>query len=264
MPAGKASGGPRVAILDTGFADDALRPAALAAVQTDKAHWERPDEDGDTQLDPAAGHGTFIAGIIERLAPGCDLTIERVLSTYGDGDEVAIARRIDALAGQVDLFNLSFGGYAVSQMRVLRAAVRRAQAAGAIVVASAGNDATCRPSYPAALPGVIAVGAFGPAGPAPFTNFGPWVRASAPGVDVVSAFFREFVGPAPAPSGGQDPDDFAEWATWSGTSFAAPVVVAALARQLQAGATPADAVARVIDAPGLLRIPDLGTVVNLQ
>jgi hypothetical protein len=257
--------GPRVAILDTGFADDALRPAALAAVQADRAHWERPDEDGDAELDPAAGHGTFIAGIIERLAPGCDLLIERVLSTYGDGDEVAIARRIDALVGQVDVFNLSFGGYAVQQMRVLRAAVRRAQAAGAIVVASAGNDATCRPSYPAALPGVIGVGAVGPDGPAPFTNYGPWVRASAPGVDVVSSFFSSFQGPAqPTTKGGTDPDDFAEWATWSGTSFAAPVVVAALARELQAGASPADAVARVVDAPGLLRIPDLGAIVNLQ
>ena len=262
---GTAANGPRVAILDTGFADDSLRPAALSAVRADKAHWERPDEDGDAELDPAAGHGTFIAGIIERLAPGCDLLIERVLSTYGDGDEVAIARRIDALVGQVDVFNLSFGGYAVQQMRVLRAAVRRAQTAGAIVVASAGNDATCRPSYPAALPGVIGVGAVGPDGPAPFTNFGPWVRASAPGVDVVSSFFSSFQGPAQPPSpGGTDPDDFAEWAMWSGTSFAAPVVVAALARQLQGGASPDVAVARVIDAPALLRIPDLGTIVNLQ
>ena len=108
-------------------------------------------------------------------------------------------------------------------------------------------------------------GAVGPAGPAPFTNYGPWVRASAPGVDVVSSFFSTFRGPAQATTrGGADPDDFAEWATWSGTSFAAPVVVAALARQLQAGASPAEAVACVVDAPGLLRIPDLGTIVNLQ
>ena len=262
--ASKGTTGPRVAILDTGLAARRLRPAALGSLSTSDAHWERPDEDGDRALDPAAGHGTFIAGIIERLAPGCDFTIERVLSTDGDGDEVAIARRIDALAGQVDLFNLSFGGYSSDQMRVLGAAVRRAQAAGAVVVASAGNDATCRPSYPSALHGVIGVGAVGPNGPAPFSNYGPWVRACAPGVDVVSTFFSRFEGPAQAPPGGTDPDDFDEWAVWSGTSFAAPVVVAALARQMQSGATAAEAVARVIDAPALLRIPDLGTVVNVQ
>ena len=256
--------GPRVAILDTGFAADGLRPAAFGKFATDQAQWEEPDEDGDYALDPAAGHGTFIAGIVESLAPGCQFTIQRVLTTYGDGDEVAIAQRLDALVGSADLFNLSFGGYAVEQMRVLAAAVRRVQAAGAIVVASAGNDSTCRPSYPSALPGVIGVGAIGPSGPAPFSNYGPWVRACAPGVDVVSSFFKVVQGPAQAPAGGTDPDDFREWARWSGTSFAAPAVVAALARQLQAGASAEEAVHRVIDAPGLLRIPDLGTVVNLQ
>jgi subtilisin family serine protease len=133
-------------------------------------------------------------------------------------------------------------------------------------VASAGNDGTCRPAYPAALPGVISVGAIGPDGPARFSNYGDWVRACAPGVDLVSAFFRDFDGTQRAPAGGRaDPDHFRSWATWSGTSFAAPVVVAALAREMRlSGVSAAEAVKMVIDAPGLFRVPDLGTVVNLQ
>ncbi len=184
----------------------------------------------------------------------------------GDGDEATIATAIDAIgaAGDCDLLSLSFGGYALERMYVLEAALRRVQSAGTVVVASAGNDSTCSPTYPAALPGVIGVGALGPSGPAPFTNYGRWVRACAPGVDLVAPFFDHFNG-VTTPAGDTDPDDFRGWARWSGTSFAAPVVVAALAREMRlSGVDAKQAVARVIDAPGLLRIPDLGTVVNLQ
>jgi hypothetical protein len=255
---------PRVVVLDTGFAGS-LKPAALAALQVPQAQWEAPDENRDTELDPAAGHGTFIAGVVEQLAPGCDLRVERVLSTFGDGDEVEIAQRIMSVGPGARILNLSFGGYVLEHPGVLAVAIRAVQASGGVVVASAGNDATCRPTYPAAFPGVVGVGALGPNGPAPFTNYGPWVRACAPGVDVLSSFFKEFKGPGVAAAAGAvDPDNFAEWALWSGSSFAAPVVTAALARELLRGASPAEALHRVIDAPGLLRIPDLGTVVNIQ
>ena len=132
------------------------------------------------------------------------------------------------------------------------------------MVSSAGNDATCRPTFPAALPGVISVGAVGPAGPAPFTNYGPWVRACAPGVDLLSCFFADFDGKGQPGADAVDPDSFHGWAMWSGTSFAAPVVVGALVRVMkEAGCTAREAVARVIDAPALMRIPNLGTVVNV-
>jgi len=184
----------------------------------------------------------------------------------GDGDEATIAARLDelALAGDVDLVNLSFGGFALERPLVLETAVRRLQAAGAVVVASAGNEATCRPTFPAALPGVVGVGAIGAGGPASFTNHGPWVRACAPGIDLVAPFFTGYDGDLPAEPGG-DPDAFEGWARWRGTSFAPPLVVAALAREMQrSGVSAPEAVARVVDAPALLRIPDLGTVVNIQ
>ncbi|MET0728881.1 MAG: S8/S53 family peptidase [Acidimicrobiales bacterium] len=254
----------RVAVLDTGMAADEVRPAALDAIAPKRSHWEKPDVDGDDYLDPAAGHGTFIAGLIDLLSPGCKFTIEKVLTNYGEGDEVAVARRVHALAGAVDLINLSFGGYAMERMHTLAAAVRRATTLGTAVVASAGNDSTCRPTFPAALPGVVGVGAIGPAGPAPFTNYGPWVRACAPGVDVVSWFFSAFEGQKTAAQGELDPDSFESWARWSGTSFAAPIVTAALAREMGTyEVNAAQAVHRVIDARGLLRLPDLGTVVNI-
>ena len=263
-PVGASS--PRITVLDTGLAGSEagdLTPDLLQSLTVDPASWEQPDEDGDSWLDPAAGHGTFIAGIIELLAPGCDITVDQVLTTYGDGDEATIAQRIASVDTNLDLLNLSFGGYAMEQMFALSDAVRRVRRNGTVVVASAGNDATCRPAFPAALRGVIGVGALGPNGPAPFTNYGPWVRACAPGVDLVSAFFRTFIGAQP-PAGDIDPDDFASWAQWSGSSFAAPVVVAALAREMQLqGCTAAAAVDTVIDGPSLFRLDDLGTVVNI-
>lgn len=225
---------------------------------------------GDNALDPIAGHGTFIAGVIELLAPGRKMEVVKVFEIEGDVDAAKVAWCLDKLVlqGKVvkdkTLINLSFGGYAPEEMFSLGAAIRNVQDKGAVVVASAGNDGTWRRSYPACLPGVIGVGALGPFGPALFTNYGPWVRACAPGTEIVSSFFKNWDGPLPGPSTNVDPDRFAGWARWSGTSFAAPVVVAALAREMtRTNCTANQAVERVIDAPGLLRISGLGTVINI-
>jgi hypothetical protein len=115
--------------------------------------------------------------------------------------------------------------------------------------------------WPAALTGVISVGALGPDGPAFFTNYGSWVRACAPGVGVTSAFF-EWDGSS-QPNAAPDSEYFGGWASWSGTSFSAPIVAAALARAMTTwGITARQAVRRVIDDPDLFRLSMLGTVVN--
>jgi subtilisin family serine protease len=190
-----------------------------------------------------------------------------VFEIEGDVDIATLGHFLGYIAGKADdwtVLNLSFGGYAPEEMHSFARALRKVQEKGAVVVASAGNDATWRRAYPAFLPGVVSVGALGPFGPAPFTNYGPWVRACAPGSELVSSFFKNWQGPLPGPSTKIDPDRFKGWARWSGTSFAAPVVVAALLREIdRAGCTAEDAVKAVIDAPGLLRIPGLGTVVNI-
>jgi hypothetical protein len=257
-------GYPNIVVLDTGIAAGDLCPDALQGVvglgtATDPNAWiEVPDGDNDHRLDPVAGHGTFIAGIIERIAPRCHLKVDGLFPGFGQANELDVADRLRALVrpvgdeDHVDILNLSFSGYTLHGMAPLAEAVLQLQLAGTVVVASAGNDATCMPAYPAAFPGVISVGAIGPTGPAWFTNYGPWVRACAPGVDVVSTFFT------------RDAEEFAGWARWSGTSFAAPVVVGALAAAIRRtpGLTAQQAVAEVIDDPTLMRIPGLGTVVN--
>ena len=132
-----------------------------------------------------------------------------------------------------------------------------------MIVASAGNDGTCSPTYPAAFAGVVSVGGIGPDGPSWFTNYGDWVRACAPAVDLESAFFAQWDGKNPAIDG-VDRDAFTGTAVWSGTSFAAPLVIAALVREMRRGpCSAAESVRRVIDAPHLGRLPGLGTVVNV-
>jgi subtilisin family serine protease len=237
-----------------------------------------PDEDQDRYLDRIAGHGVFVAGRIASIAPACSLRVIGVLANVGDGDEYTVAAALEALVGEADIVNLSLGGYALDGMACLASAVRRLQREpgpasadrrgdrredqGAVVVASAGNEATCRAPFPAGLPGVVSVAALGPNGPAPFTNYGPWVRACAAGVDVTSAFFKNFDGAEP-PGPAGDPDRFDGGAIWSGTSFSAPVVAGRLARLVaERGLLPKQAVRRLIDAPGLAALPGLGTIVT--
>jgi subtilisin family serine protease len=101
------------------------------------------------------------------------------------------------------------------------------------VVAAAGNGATSRPLWPAALPDVLAVGA-----DADFSNHGPWVDAVAPGVDVVSSHVR--LRPEPAAPTGTETREYG-YARWSGTSFAAPRVAARVAHLVRQGRTPRQA-----------------------
>ncbi len=265
-PAPVGNGAPTVLVLDTGLPVAETLPRSLAAAITQQPN-DQPDSNRDGRLDPVAGHGTFIAGIISRLSPGCRVIVHPVLTGFGDGQEGEVARVLRSYAGKVDLVNLSFGTYTPYQPRLVSRAVRAVQrgigddqAQGApprpaVVVASAGNDGTWVAPYPAVLPHVLPVAALATTGPAWFSNYGPWVRACAPGVDVVSTFFRQ--------AQTEDGQPFSGWACWSGTSFAAPVVVGTLARTMGvASVGPAEAVRRVIDAPGLLRLTCHGTVVN--
>jgi hypothetical protein len=75
--------------------------------------------------------------------------------------------------------------------------------------------------------------------------------------------FENWLGPIPEQLMWPDPDNFNGWCRWSGTSFAAPAVVGALAREmLRTGCSAEEAATSIIDAPWALRLPGLGTVVN--
>jgi hypothetical protein len=224
---------------------------------------DEPDDDGRGRLDEQAGHGTFISGIIRQLCPDARIHHRGVLTSYGDGDDASVISAIERALAAVhgyDIVVMAFGTYgAADEAPPLADAVRRLLC-DSLVVASAGNDATSRPYYPAALPGVIAVGALDQAGRARFSNFGSWVDACAPAVDVVSTFFDGFT--EHCTCCGSPTDTYQGWARWSGTSFAAPKVAGVIAREMYLhGVTARQAWTR-LSAFGRHRHADLGVVVN--
>ena len=158
---------------------------------------------------------------------------------------------------------------------------------GVCVVASAGNDATSRPSYPAAF-----APADGGLGADAGVAAGGQRRRAQPGRDRRAVQQRRAVGALLAPGGvprehpadhlrrlrggaqragrrpsrqraALDPDDFtAGFAVWSGTSFAAPVLAGQLAERLlqESGQQPpGDPAARVRRGrAALASLPEIG------
>jgi hypothetical protein len=111
------------------------------------------------------------------------------------------------------LVNLSLGTYTYD--KGLHAAVRDLEASGVMLVASAGNDNTARPFYPAAFREVLGVcsSTRHTRVKAVYSNFGHWVGLCAPGLQSVSR-----------------PLQHGEVA--SGTSLAAPMVAGVLGQIL--------------------------------
>ena len=255
-----------VGILDTGidphpwFAESAWYHACTA----EQHEILNPARDRDLETD--SGHGTFIAGVILQHAPNTYLRVERVLGTDGLADELEllhglarIQTRAGADADRLDVLNLSLGCFTFDDRPspVLADAVARL-ARQTVVVAAAGNASSDRPFWPAALKDVVAVAALAEqssgAEPerAPFSNYGWWVDAAAPGEKITSSFLTH---------GREDGKKFHGYATWSGTSFAAPYVAGKIAALIFAkDMTARDALSELLDPAGT-RIPDLGVVV---
>lgn len=231
-------------VLDTGLGDDSddrywLKTRGPIDGDPVDSLDQIPGDQGDGRVDPVAGHGTFIAGIIKQLVPSCTVRAPKVIEPDGDVEEAAVFSQLNQLLQQDDptktILNLSFGGALYDASTALLAEqIAALQAKGVVVVASAGNEASCAATYPAAFPEVISVGALDATGtPASFTNYGPWVRACAKGVDIVSTFLIDDGKDADSrPSDSNLADFTSGWATWSGTSFAAPIVAAAIAKEI--------------------------------
>ena len=166
------------------------------------------DDDRDGRVDEAAGHGTFVTGVVTLVAPKSRIWVARVLNSDGQGSAPIVAEAIhDATTAGVGVINMSFGMGSKINSPALAAAIKEAKDAGVVLVAAAGNDASRSPFFPAADSGVISVGAArtGTRQLSSFSNFGKWVDVVAPGEYIVST----------TPGG---------FSTWSGTSAAAPFV----------------------------------------
>ena len=156
------------------------------------------------------GHGTHVAGTIcclsdngvgvagvswnARLMPVRVLARVRNLGNNqvsGIGSSANIAAGIRWAADNgARVINMSLGGG--GDARVEREAVAYAVSKGVVVVAAMGNDASAAPSYPAAYPSVIAVGATDSSDRrASFSNTGAWIDVAAPGVGVQSTYWDD-------------------------------------------------------------------------
>lgn len=148
---------------------------------------------GSNSYNDDHGHGTHVAGTIAALkensrgvvgvAPGARLLAVKVLARDGfsRGDSVAHGVTWAANNG-ARVINLSLGSRAASDS--LRRAVVYARSRNVIICAAAGNDYGAPVSYPAAFDDAcIAVAATDRENRrAPFSNRGPQVDLSAPGV----------------------------------------------------------------------------------
>jgi hypothetical protein len=273
-PASAGATGFRVAVVDTG-----IGPArgdgwltAVAAGPDDVDTLDVLPEYG--RLDWGAGHGTFVAGVVRRVASRCEIVAYRF--SRGDGlgtdkdvaDALIRAAREAHEAGTPAVVNASLGTPAIGGVPPLamQEAVRFIAAAypDVLIVAAAGNLGTAERIYPAAFDGVVAVGALtADLHPAPFSNHGPWVRCSTVGVGVVSTYVRGVVPPEPDPAVPDQVFDADAFAMWSGTSFAAPQVSGAIARfcQENPGLTPRAALDALL--AGRSHLPGYGGMLKL-
>lgn len=236
-----------VAIVDTGVWKNSELPSVYfkpGAVEIE----EETDVDKDGVLDGDVGHANFIAGVIVRHAPQAELSVLKVLDTFGVCTEEQLVRALDRLDRSVQVVNLSLGGFTLDDQPPVALQAAMAQALSVpdrVAVAAAGNNGNRTDRFwPAAFAAaghpwsvrVAAVAAHDGKQICDWSNAGPWVTLAAPGQDVESTYIlhRELF-----PSG---------WAQWSGTSFATPRVVAEVAARIAAGHSPADALQQVVDA----------------
>lgn len=194
------------------------------------------------------GHGTMVASVaaastnngqlIAGLNHNTKLMNLRALDGYGVTDTALITAAVRyATSKGVDVINLSLAITNCSNSfsdPLLESALSDAKTAGITVVAAAGNEGASNPGsvcYPGSSSNVIGVGATDiNDNLANFSNFGPQLDVTAPGVNV-------YVDNAPS---SYLPSD--SYATGNGTSFSTPYVagLAALLKTKVPSASPDD------------------------
>jgi thermitase len=226
---GPAGSGVRVTVLDTGVWADS--PLPRTSYQATEGDFETElDIDNDGHVDSDVGHANFIAGVVLSRTANARVHILKVLNPLGICTEVELANALLSLS-DVDIVNLSLGGFTDGNLPpAALATALEALLSGhdRVVVAAAGNEGQVdQPFWPAAFSTagrpwsdqVLAVAAHDGSEVCTWSNKGPWITLAAPGQNVTSTYVKR----SPFDTG---------WAKWSGTSFATPYVVAAIADQV--------------------------------
>jgi membrane-anchored mycosin MYCP len=217
------------------------------------------------------GHCAFVCSCVLQRAPAAELHVRRVLDSDGNGSSWEAAKAMAEMADQgLDVVNLSFGDYLTDDNTapmVFRTAVALFGPRAVVVAAAANNgnpdELTAEQknagitantaSYPAAIAGVVGVGALDQNGKrAPFTPSAPFIQLLAPGVGLTGVYVQ---GKVALKSTGQDgdpgePTQFDGVAVWEGNSFAAAIVTGEIAARTLPGRRSArEALEELLDQP---------------
>ena len=245
-----------VAVLDTGI--DENHPDLQDRVASNE--FEHPDLPTASANQDIVGHGTHVSGTIAATINNnlgingiCNCQL-RSWKIFDDTTEYIAARNefayivepvmyrralLDCLRARVNVINLSIGGGAPPDFfeQLLFNALL---ANGTTIVAAMGNERQfgSPTSFPAAIPGVIAVGATRVDDKvANFSNRGNHISLCAPGVAIWSTLptapgqvgFDVVAGPGGRPIEGRPQRRETDYDAWDGTSMATPHVAAAVA-----------------------------------
>ena len=188
--------GVTVAVVDSGV--DASHPDLTGQVLEGKDF-----TGGGNAQEDVLGHGTAMASIIaghghgagnssgvKGIAPKAKILPLRTLQKQSDRnlDETWGAAVRYAVDQGAKVINLSFANDGGKTLSAGREAIAYAQAHDVVVVAGAGNEGFSSVSEPAALPGVVSVGAVDKkANRWEDSNTGKGLALTAPGVNIVSA-----------------------------------------------------------------------------
>lgn len=195
------------------------------------------------------GHGTHVAGIASAkgdnnlgIAGSCyncnilpikaGFSIQYQYSSFAFFEEDNLAEAIKyASDNNANVLNLSIGSEYDSP--IIHDVINYVSSKGMVIVASAGNSNSDKPSYPASYPGVISVAAMDQNNKRAFySNYGPRVDIAAPGDYILSTI----------PKTKSVLNDTSGYTHLSGTSMSAPYIsgVAALALSNDNSLTPSE------------------------
>jgi subtilisin family serine protease len=284
-PVGKALAGPEpsagsrefsampqtldVAVIDNGITDEQRTDSWLQDQDAPRTgdNVDPLDDIAPPFLDFAAGHGTSVAGVIQQVDTGVGIRMYRALDGDGFSEEIGVAAAmVRAVRDGARLLNLSFGTQTLDDqvpigMQAALEIIDREHGDEVVVVAAAGNFGDTRPCYPAAFPQVVSVGGLTVDGlPSTWSSRGFWVTCSA----VAEGVLTPYVEGRESWLVDWQPDTFPadSWALWSGTSFAAPQVVGAIARICQEDGVPPREALRTLLGRGR-EVPDFGRALEI-